>query len=205
MVLTNNQKFNNIIKSIDINNKPNLFLHVCCAPCFSGIIAKLSKYFNLFIIFYNSNIDTSIEYNLRLNELKKLLKEYNNCFQIIYAKYNHDEFLNYVTGFENEPEGGKRCAKCFELRLKQSYDIAIEYIKNNNLINQKNYLCTTLSISPHKNADLIKEIGENICSENNISYLPSDFKKEDGYLNSIKISKELDLYRQIYCGCEFSK
>ena len=205
MVLTNNQKFNNILKSIDANNKPNLFLHVCCAPCFSGIITKLAKYFNLYIIFFNSNIDTFIEYSLRLNELNKLLKEYNNCFQIIYASYNHNEFLNYINGLENEPEGGKRCSKCFELRLKQSYEIAIEYIKNNNLKMQTNYLCTTLSISPHKNAELIEEIGEKICVDDYLLYLPSDFKKEDGYLNSIKISKDLGLYRQNYCGCEFSK
>ena len=205
MVLTNNQKFNNIINSIDIDNKPNLFLHVCCAPCFSGILVKLAKYFNIYIIFYNSNIDTFLEYNLRLYELKHLLEKLKYVFKIIYANYDHKEFIDCVKGYENEPEGGNRCTKCFELRLKHSYYIALEYIKNNNLTNQKNYLCTTLSISPHKNAELIEEIGERICTDENLLYLPSDFKKEDGYLNSTKISKDLGLYRQIYCGCEFSK
>ena len=153
MVLTNNQKFNNIINSIDIDNKPNLFLHVCCAPCFSGILVKLAKYFNIYIIFYNSNIDTFLEYNLRLYELKHLLEKLKYVFKIIYANYDHKEFIDCVKGYENEPEGGNRCTKCFELRLKHSYYIALEYIKNNNLTNQKNYLCTTLSISPHKNAE----------------------------------------------------
>lgn len=142
---------------------------------------------------------------MRLYELKHLLEKLNYVFKIIYANYDHKEFIDCVKGYENEPEGGNRCTKCFELRLKHSYYIALEYIKNNNLTNQKNYLCTTLSISPHKNAELIEEIGERICTDENLLYLPSDFKKEDGYLNSTKISKDLGLYRQIYCGCEFSK
>ena len=205
MVINYNLKFNEIINSIDKNNKPNLFLHVCCGPCCSGIIFKLIQYFNIYIIFYNSNIDTLLEYNLRFFELKKLIKVKNMILKIIYNDYNHNEFLDAIGGYESEPEGGKRCNKCFELRLNKTFQIAMKYIKDHNLSNLENYMCTTLSISPHKDADLIMQIGERICGSSIIKYLPSDFKKDDGYLNSIRNSKELGLYRQNYCGCEFAK
>ena len=103
------------------------------------------------------------------------------------------------------PEGDKRCELCFKLRLKTTLDYVINYINSNNLSDTVNYLCTTLSISPHKNAKLIYDIGMNLCKDTIVRYLPSDFKKEDGYLNSIKLSKKYNLYRQDYCGCEFSK
>lgn len=205
MVINYHDKFNSIINSIDLNCKPNLFLHVCCGPCASGILYKLVYYFNIYIIFSNSNIDTFLEYNLRLYELRKLLDNSKFNIKIIDYEYSHDDFLNIIKGLENEPEGGKRCEKCFYLRLHHSYEIALNYINNNNLSKSINYLCTTLSISPHKDADLIERIGEDICKNSIIKYLPSDFKKEDGYLNSIRKSKELGLYRQHYCGCEFSK
>ena len=129
-----------------------------------------------------------------------------NDVKIINFQYNHDEFLQYIEGFENEKEGGLRCEKCFRLRLQKTINVAKKYILDNNLSKQKNYICTTLSISPHKNAEIIEEIGENLTSNIDfIEYLPSDFKKEDGYLMSIKLSKQYDLYRQDYCGCEFSK
>lgn len=200
-----NQQFNNALKSIDVANKPNLFLHVCCAPCSSGVLYRLLDYFNIYIIFYNSNIDTIQEFAKRLNELYKLISLKSYSLNVIYYKYDHSEFLEYVKGLEDELEGGKRCEKCIELRLKKSYDIAMKYINAHNLQSSSNYLCTTLSISPHKNADMIEEIGERICQTETLKYLPSDFKKEDGFLNSIKTSKELGLYRQDYCGCEFSK
>ena len=205
MELTLNQKFHNVLDNIDLSNKPNLFLHVCCAPCSCGVFYQLAKYFNIYIVFYNSNIDTFLEYNLRLYEFKTFLQKMNYNFNIVYADYNHFDFLNNIKGFENEKEGGSRCEKCFELRLKKTYDFALQYINDNNLTTKTNYICTTLSVSPHKNAELIDEIGEKICNNSLIKYLPSDFKKEDGYLNSIKISKDLGLYRQTYCGCEFSK
>ena len=206
MAVNLNTEFNNIVKKIDLDNKPNLFLHVCCAPCSSSVLERLYNYFNLFIIYYNPNINTKDEFQLRLNELEKLnrLKNYN--IQLLYNEYNHNEFTDNIKGLENEPEGGKRCIECFKIRLQFSCDLAVEYIKNNNLESNTNYLCTTLSVSPHKNAQIIEEIGESICKKhsNIISYLPSDFKKENGYLKSIVISKELGLYRQNYCGCEFS-
>lgn len=204
MELNLSQKFHNVLSSIDMKNKPNLFLHVCCAPCSCGVLYQLAEYFNIYIIFYNSNIDTFLEFNLRLFELKTFLNKMNYNFNIIYSNYDHLEYLNYIKGLEYEKEGGARCEKCFELRLKKTYKFAQKYIKEHNLTSNTNYICTTLSVSPHKNAELIDRIGEKICNFGNIMYLPSDFKKEDGYLNSIKISKELGLYRQTYCGCEFS-
>ena len=194
------------LSKIDVNNKPNLFLHACCAPCSTAVIKKLKEYFNIYIIFYNSNIDTLDEFNHRLNEFNKLKNhiEYNNI-NIIYRDYIHQEFLDYIKGYENEVEGGIRCEKCFNLRLSKTYEIAYDYIKDNNLEDKTNYITTTLTISPHKNAILINSILKTILKDSNIKYLPSDFKKEDGYLNSIKLSKEYNLYRQNYCGCEFSK
>lgn len=200
-----NGEFNKIIKSIDTHNKPNLFLHVCCAPCSSATLEKLYNYFNIYILFYNPNIDTSSEYTKRYNELIKLLAIKKYDISIIYENYDHDTFLNYIKGYENLPEGDKRCELCFKLRLKTTLDYAINYINSNNLSDTVNYLCTTLSISPHKNAKLIYDIGINLCKDTIVRYLPSDFKKEDGYLNSIKLSKKYNLYRQDYCGCEFSK
>ena len=194
------------LNKIDKNNKPNLFLHACCAPCSSEVLDILKNYFNIYIIFYTSNIDTYEEFNHRLNEFEKLKTNmYFDNIKIIYGDYNHQEFLDFVKGYENEKEGGARCEKCFILRLNKTYGIANDYIKNNNMENEVNYITTTLTISPHKNAILINNILKNVLQNSNIKYLPSDFKKEDGYLNSIKLSKKFDLYRQNYCGCEFSK
>ena len=201
-----NLELNKILNSIDLGKKPNLFLHVCCAPCSSSVLKKIIKYFNVYVIYYNPNIDTIDEYNKRYNELLKLKNILFENLNIIYVEYNHDEFIRYIKGFEEEKEGGKRCEKCFRLRLEKTRNIAIDYIKENNLKCQRNYICTTLSVSPHKSAELIERIGEDLASNNDfLEYLPSDFKKEDGYLMSINLSKKYDLYRQNYCGCEFSK
>lgn len=206
MDLSLNQQLNNLLSEIDVRNKPNLFLHVCCGPCSTAVLYKLIQYFNIYIIFYNSNIDCENEFKLRYEQLEKVINFNNYNVKVLYNDYIHSEFLDSVKGFENEPEGGLRCEKCFKLRLTKTLDIALKYILNNNLSFNKNYLCTTLSISPHKNAELIEKIGEELCDGNDlISYLPSDFKKENGYLNSIKLSKQYGLYRQEYCGCEFAK
>lgn len=206
MELNLNQKLNNILTDIDKNNKPNLFLHVCCGPCSTAVLKKLNNFFNIYAIFFNSNIDTYEEFDLRLVQLKKVIEINNYNIKIIYDTYNHGDFLTYVKGYEKCKEGGDRCTKCFEFRLNKSYEVANNYIKDNNLINDINYLCTTLSISPHKNAKVIEEIGESICLGSlYLNYLPSDFKKENGFLDSINLSKQFGLYRQNYCGCEFSK
>ena len=200
-----NLKFNEILKNIDISNKPNLFLHVCCAPCSTAVLQRLYKYFNIFIIYYNPNIDCKIEFDKRLNELNKLISICNYDVKIIYNDYIHKEYIEYVKGYEQEPEGGKRCELCFKLRLGESLKIAKQYINDHRLNTMKNYLVSTLSISPHKNSRIIYDIGSSLCNDYNVEYLPSDFKKEDGYLKSIILSKEYNLYRQDYCGCEFAK
>ena len=205
MAMMLNKTLNSIIQSIDISKKPNLFLHVCCAPCSTSVLTRLRNHFKIFVIYYNPNIDTIHEYNKRLNELKKFLDIFDNSITLINEDYNHDEFLSKVHSLENEREGGKRCEVCFNIRLKRTYEIAKNVIRDNKLDNSINYLCTTLSVSPHKNAELIYKIGHDICYDDELKYLPSDFKKEDGYLNSIMLSKQYNLYRQSYCGCEFSK
>ena len=206
MELNLNKELNKVLSNINLCDKPNLFLHVCCGPCSTAVLDKLNNYFNIFLIFYNSNIDTLDEFNLRYLQLKNVISYNNYAIDIIYHNYDHNEYLDYVKGFENCEEGGNRCEKCFELRLKKTYEIALDYINKHCFNDKTNYLCTTLSISPHKNASLIETIGEKICNNSDIlKYLPSDFKKENGYLNSINLSKIIGLYRQNYCGCEFSK
>ena len=205
MNLNLNSKLNEFIEGIDLNYKPNLFLHSCCAPCSTAVLDRISKYFKIYIIYSNDNIDTENEFNKRCSELKKYLDITKQKISVIYDSYNHENFLQAVSGFETEPEGGKRCEKCFELRLKHSFDVANKFIAKNKLESCDNYLCSTLSISPHKNAELLYKIGCEICSNSNLKYLPSDFKKENGYLKSVHISKQYNIYRQEYCGCEFAK
>lgn len=206
MEINLNNKLNELLSLIDKNNKPNLFLHVCCGPCSTQVLQKLYEYFNIYIIFYNPNIDTEEEFTRRLNEFHKVIDINNYKLNILYEDYNHNEYLDKVKGYELEPEGKTRCHICYELRLKTSFDIATKYIINNNQNDKENYLCTTLSISPYKNAELLYTIGKSICENSKyLKYLPSDFKKEDGYLKSIELSRKYGLYRQDYCGCEFAK
>ena len=183
-----NLEFNKIIKSI--NDRPKLLLQVCCAPCSSAVLERLSA-FDTTLFYYNPNTYPETEYKLRAEQFSKLTK-----LPLIIPAYAHNEFLEEIKGFEQENEGGKRCEKCIALRLKKTF----EYAKNNHY----DYVTTTLSISPHKNAEFINSCGENLEKEFGIKFLVADFKKENGFLKSIKYSKELGLYRQEYCGCEFS-
>ena len=119
-----NKEFNNILSKIDLSNKPNLFLHVCCGPCSTSVLDRIFNYFNIYIIFANSNIDTFDEFILRYNEFLKVLTKNNYNFKIIFNQYDHKDYLSFINGLEKEPEGGKRCIKCFEYRLKQTFFIA---------------------------------------------------------------------------------
>ena len=203
--MNNYENFLSIINTQDKENKNNLFLHVCCGPCSTSVLKLLIEFFNIFIIFNNPNIDTIDEYNKRFEQVLKVIEINKYNIKVLEHNYNHDEYLQLIKGLENEPEGGKRCAKCFELRLKNSFDISSKYIIENNLLDRTNFLTTTLTVSPHKNEILINSIAFEISKNyQNIVYLPSNFKKNDGYLNSIKLSKEYGLYRQEYCGCEFA-
>ncbi len=178
---------------------PKLLLHACCAPCSSYCLEYLSQYFEIIIFYYNPNISLKEEYEYRLKEEKRFvsLMEFKNPVTIVDGEYDTRDFFRAVKGFENEPEGGKRCEKCFALRLEASAKIAKTL--------DCDYFSTTLTISPLKNAQVINSIGDELSKRYGVKWLFSDFKKREGYKRSIVLSKKYDLYRQDYCGCVFSK
>jgi len=171
-----------------------VLLHVCCAPCSTYSIEKLQKDYEVTLFFYNPCIFPEAEYKKRLENAKIVAKEMN-C-KLISPEYNHQEFLDFIKGFEDEPENGLRCLKCFEQRLSKTSEYAFE--------NGFDFFITTLTISPHKNSKKIFKIAEKISKKNKIDFLEIDFKKKDGFKKSIELSKKYHLYRQNYCGCEFS-
>ena len=179
--------------------RPTLLLHSCCAPCSSYTLQYLSRYFHITLLYYNPNISPAAEYERRLAEQKHLLTDMGlaDSIALIADDYDPQEFFSASAGMEDAPEGGVRCAACFRLRLERAA------IKAKAL--GCDYFCTTLSISPHKNAPLINEIGQQLATQYGIHWLTSDFKKKGGYQASIALSKEYNLYRQDYCGCIFSK
>lgn len=181
------------------NITPTLLLHSCCAPCSSYVIEYLSKYFKITVFYYNPNISPDNEYRYRANEQKRLIESMplENPVEFLEGEYIPDDFFDISNGLENEPEGGARCAKCFNLRLSKTAETA----KQGNY----DYFTTTLTISPLKNAKLINNIGIELSKKYDVPYLQSDFKKKNGYKRSIVLSKEYNLYRQNYCGCIFSK
>lgn len=183
----------------NLKEKKTLLLHACCAPCSSYVIEYLSNYFDITILFYNPNINNDSEYNKRLQELERFVKEFktNNPVKVISLGYNHDEYLQTVLGLEKEKEGGSRCLKCYRLRIEKTFEYAKQY--------NFDYVTTTLTISPLKNSQVINKIGSELENIYHINYLYSDFKKKEGYKRSIVLSHEYNLYRQDYCGCEFSK
>lgn len=186
-----------ILNNIDKKNKPSLLLHSCCAPCSSYVLEYLTSYFNITILYYNPNIDEVHEFNKRVNELEKLIDKMHLSIKVINMGHNHEEFNEISKGLENEQEGGKRCFKCYRLRMLKS----VLFAKENNF----DYFCTTLSISPYKNASKLNEIGLELEKEYGVKYLMSDFKKKNGYKRSIELSNLYNLYRQDYCGCIYSK
>lgn len=179
------------------DKKPSLLLHACCAPCSSYVLEYLHSHFDITLFFYNPNIYPKDEYIKRLAELKRLIREMKLDIKIIEKDYEPNAFFDISKGLENMPEGGERCKKCYRLRLQKTASEAKE--------GGYDYFCTTLSISPHKNAEWINEIGNKLSNTNGIPFLPSDFKKKNGYKRSIELSKKYDLYRQNFCGCVFSK
>lgn len=176
-----------------------LLLHSCCAPCSSYVLEYLSKYFKITIFYYNPNIYPQEEFYKRVEEQKRLIAELptDNKINFIEGKFDSERFYHIAKGLEKEKEGGERCFKCYELRLRETALLAKE--------KEFDYFTTTLSISPYKNAKKLNEIGINLSQEYNIQYLFSDFKKKNGYKRSIELSKQYNLYRQDYCGCVFSK
>lgn len=179
--------------------RPRLLLHSCCGPCSSYVIEYLSRYFDLALLFYGPNIQPESEYEKRLYWQKRLLSEMPCAkgIELIPCEWRGEEFTSAVCGLEGEKEGGARCTVCFALRLeetaKQAAALGFEYF------------CTTLSVSPHKDADRINRIGAALGEKYSVKWLPCDFKKRDGYKRSIELAAQYGLYRQNYCGCLFSK
>ncbi len=194
------KKLDQLIASIDpTSEKPTLLLHACCAPCSSYVLEYLHNYFKILVFFYNPNINTDEEYEKRLIELKRFVVAagYEDEISVIEGKYDPDRFLAMAKGMEDLPERGLRCYHCYEMRMEEAAIAAVKY--------EADFFATTLSISPHKNALWINEIGERLADKYGVPHLPSDFKKKSGYLRSIALSEEYGLYRQNYCGCTFSK
>ncbi len=181
------------------NLVPDLLLHSCCAPCSSSVLEYLSQAFSIKVFFYNPNIHPEEEYKQRLKEQKKLidLLKVNRKVHLIEGRYEPARYFQKVKGLEMEKEGGKRCIKCFELRLEKTAQKASEL--------KIPYITTTLTISPRKNAVLINDIGQKIAKNYQLEYLFSDFKKKEGFKRSIALSNQFHLYRQNYCGCIYSK
>lgn len=181
-----------------LTETPRLLLHVCCAPCSSYVLEYLTKYFEIDLFYYNPNIYPRDEYEKRGKELEKLVSVMNfpNRVHIVPTVYDPERFYQAASGMESDREGGARCEKCFVLRLEETAKQA--------KIGQYDYFATTLTVSPHKNAQLINEIGLRLGVEYGIKYLVSDFKKREGYKRSIELSRQFEIYRQDYCGCEFS-
>lgn len=181
------------------NLTPTLLLHSCCAPCSSYILEYLSDFFCITVFYYNPNLDTREEFDRRVSEQKRLIKEMplKNEVKFIEGKYDKHSFYKIANGLEDVPEGGERCFKCYRLRLEE----AAKEAKSGGF----DYFTTTLSISPLKNAQKLNEIGRELSEKYGVKYLYSDFKKKEGYKRSCELSKEYSLYRQDYCGCEYSK
>ncbi len=186
------------------NAKPKLLVHVCCAPCTTYCLTQLLEAFSVTLYYANDNIYPESEWKKRLIELEKLARliekgEYENfaaCkIELVAPKYSPQNFVCAAKGLEGEKEGGGRCTKCFEMRLTDTRDYA--------LANGFDYFATTLTVSPYKNSRLLNEIGTSLQKEN-LLWLPADFKKRNGYQESIALSTKYGLYRQHYCGCEYS-
>lgn len=178
---------------------PRLLLHSCCGPCSSYCLAILSQYFRVTVFYYNPNIYPPEEYHMRVSEQARFIQEYPmaNPVEFVEGKYDTERFYEMAKGLEAVKEGGERCFKCYELRLRES----AMYAKENGF----DFFTTTLSISPLKNSEKLNEIGKILEDEFQVKYLYSDFKKKEGYKKSTEISNEYGMYRQYYCGCVFSK
>lgn len=180
--------------------KKKILLQSCCAPCSTAVIERLIDDYDITILYYNPNIYPEEEYLKRKNEELKYIEIFNkkNTDKIKFfdCDYESEKFYQKTKGFEKEREGGARCAICFRLRLEKTAELA----KQNNF----DVFGTTLTVSPHKNAELINAIGIELQKEYDIEFLVSNFKKQNGYKRSVELAKENDLYRQNYCGCEFA-
>ena len=213
------KRLDSLIEEIKESGKtPSLLLHSCCGPCSSYCLEYLKEFFQITVLYYNPNIFPEEEYEHRLSEQGRLLEEVysgrhfqlpeaelselkgeKGIINLLTVPYDHHEFLDAAKGYEAEPEGGARCVKCFELRLKETAKLAEEL--------GFDYFGTTLTVSPHKNAMILNKVGHEAENTDTVSavWLESDFKKKNGYLRSIELSNQYNLYRQDYCGCEYAR
>ncbi|MBQ9632566.1 MAG: epoxyqueuosine reductase QueH [Lachnospiraceae bacterium] len=179
---------------------PSLLLHSCCGPCSSYVLEYLSRYFHITVLYYNPNIYPPEEYRMRAGEQERFIRAFNDKalhpIRFEEGAYDRERFYEMARGLEEEPERGARCHRCYRLRLEETAREASE--------RGFDYITTTLSISPHKDAAVLNEIGREVAGQYHIRYLYSDFKKKNGYLRSTELAAEYGMYRQDYCGCEFS-
>lgn len=175
---------------------PPLLLHSCCGPCSSAVLARLGEHFRTTVYFYNPNIAPEDEYSHRLEEQRRLISLLGRPVGLISGPYDSDAFLRMARGLEDEPEGGRRCLLCYRLRLEETAKLARR--------EGYAYFTTTLSVSPHKRAEALNEIGQDVAGRYGVAFLPADFKKRGGYQASAALSRAYGLYRQKYCGCPFS-
>ena len=206
--------------------RPRLLMHSCCAPCSSAVLDYLCRYFDITLFYYNPNISTEAEFNHRVSELKRLIHEMGidvertdadgvrlGAVFVVVPEYDHMEFIDVVRGHEKDPERGERCHICYRQRLEKTAAYMDEIRRaseessdaESSLSLPYDYFCTTLTISPMKSSEILNRIGSEVGELHDEAFLPSDFKKRGGYQKSIELSKEYDLYRQDFCGCEFSK
>ena len=201
------RELDQLLSGLEPGKAPRLLLHACCAPCSSYVLEYLSRYFQITVLYYNPNISPGEEYRKRAAEARRFIRKFEeqedlkntDRFPVSFEEgpYEPEAFFEMAKGLEEVPEGGERCFRCYEQRLRLAAKKAAA--------GGYDYFCTTLSISPLKNAHKLMEIGERLAEEYGVSYLPSDFKKRDGYKRSVELSGQYGLYRQNYCGCVFSK
>lgn len=199
----NYQKLLDAVLAEELNRGKRLLLHSCCAPCSSYVLTYLAAYFRITVLYYNPNISQAEEYAKRAAEQKRLIAALNEKEETLYpidvieGSYEPELFFEQTRGYADCPEGGDRCLICYEMRLREAARTARD--------GGYDYFTTTLTISPLKKAEKLNEIGRRLQEEYGVSYLFSDFKKKNGYLTSIALSKEYGLYRQDYCGCVYSQ
>lgn len=177
---------------------PRILLHCCCGPCATSVLEYLTQYFDVTVLWYNPNLFPEEEYNKRFETLIEVIEKLGltEKVDVLAEPWKHDDYVKRTAGLEQEKEGGKRCEQCFYLRLLETARLAKHY--------GYDYFCSTLTVSRHKDAVLINTIGEEIASATGVSWLPSDFKKNDGENRSVELSEQFSIYRQLYCGCEHS-
>ena len=195
-----NERFKDTIKKLG-ENKPSLLLHACCGPCLTYPLSILVKHFKVTVLYVNPNIYTKEEYELRYREVKRFVEEYqkdeNVSIELVKEDVPYEDYLNIVKGHEKDLEGGQRCLLCHEYRM----DLAYSYASKNNF----DYFTTVMTVSSKKPSQTLNEIGNELSKKYlNTKFLEADFKKENGQLIGINIAKKYNLYRQCYCGCEFS-